>query len=535
VEPFHLSEEGILMRRLFALLGSVALLLALTGCDLTGENKPQPKPDKEPPNKVGAPGVPLPASPATHRVEKGPFKIEVALKGTLEAAEMTEVAFKHHGGPSLLGGAGPLTIVKVVEQGTPVKKGDVLLTFDLKKIDQAIRELEAERKIAELTFQVAKEEIPVMKKLLPLDLAAAERAKKQADDDLKRFLEVDRSQSEKAAQFAVKQANNMLENAKEELRHLEKMYKANDLTEETEEIIMKRQRNMVESARFFLEGAEIRRDQVLKVQLPRQEQGLKDNAAKQEMTLKKTKKTLELTTLQKELAFEKQKYDNTKAQERLDNMRKDRDAMTIKAPADGVVYYGKCTKGQWTTASMVAPKLIPGGTVQAEDVLMTIVKPRPLLVRATVEEKDAQYIHTGVKGKAHAVFNPDLKLTAHVNRIASVPTAPGQFEAVLNIDVAKNANALMPGMACTIKLVPYLKKDALAVPAAAVHSDDVDEDKHFVYLSTSAGKHEKRDVTVGRTWGGRVEILSGLEEGDVILLERPGAVKGPGEIKKGAS
>ena len=53
----------------------------------------------------------------------------------------------------------------------------------------------------------------------------------------------------------VKKAKDYLEYQKEELRQLEKMYGADDLTEETEEIVLKRQRDAVELAIFSLQRA----------------------------------------------------------------------------------------------------------------------------------------------------------------------------------------------------------------------------------------------------------------------------------------
>ena len=78
------------------------------------------------------------------------------------------------------------------------------------------------------------------------------------------------------------------------------------------------------------------------------------------------------------------------------------------------------------------------------------------------------------------------------------------------------ADDLMPGMACTVKFVPYAKKDAVVVPAAAVFEED---DKNFVEVMKD-GKREHRSVTVGRTNDGHTEILQGLHAGDEILLER---------------
>ena len=69
----------------------------------------------------------------------------------------------------------------------------------------------------------------------------------------------------KSAEFMVKYYNFMLDYEKDELEQLEKMYEADDLTEETEEIVLKRQRNSVEFAEFSLENAKLSRDETLKV------------------------------------------------------------------------------------------------------------------------------------------------------------------------------------------------------------------------------------------------------------------------------
>ena len=141
----------------------------------------------------------------------------------------------------------------------------------------------------DIALKQAAEELPLLEKSLPVDLAAAERSKTQVDEDLKKFLDIDRSQSERNAQFAVKRSTEYLEYSKEELRQLEKMYRSKDLTEETEEIIFRRQRFQVETSEFFLKEAELHRDQVLKIDLPRQEQRMRENAVKQAIDLEKAR------------------------------------------------------------------------------------------------------------------------------------------------------------------------------------------------------------------------------------------------------
>src|SRR5208282_4606198 len=126
------------------------------------------------------------AAPTIVKVEKGPFKVDVTLTGVFESARMSEVAVKPKAWSM------PLVVEKAAELGMPVKRGDILVELDREKIDKAIQDAEVELSLGELSLKHAEEELPVLEKLLPIDLAAAERAKTQADEDLSRFLEIDR-------------------------------------------------------------------------------------------------------------------------------------------------------------------------------------------------------------------------------------------------------------------------------------------------------------------------------------------------------
>jgi len=522
------------MVNLVRTLGCLALAGLFAGCEGLSDGKPAAKPDKPVAKKVNGTSGKVDTGPqGKHKVGKGPFKIEITFTGILEAEEMTEVAFR----PDYKGLVGPstLTVLKAVDHGTPIRKGDPLIRFDTARIDRAIRDLTNEHLQAELTIRLAAEELPLLEKSTPVELAVAERAMKQADEDLAKFVKVDRAEAIKAADFVVKNAANYLEYAKEELHQLEKMYRADDMREETEEIILKRQRNAVASATYSLKRAERQRDQVVKVDMPRKEQALKDALVKMTHALDKAKSTLPLTLTQKRLALAKLKYDQARSVARLHKLQKDRQAMNIKAPADGIVYHGKCQRGHWNTAA-VTDKLQPSGVVAADEVIITIVNPRPLFVRALIEEKDWHQVRPGIKGKAVATANSSLKLAAKVDKISAVPVSPGHFETRVAIEVPKDAEALMPGMACTIRLMSYSQANALAVPASAVFPDEVDDDKHFVYRADKTGKPVKRPVTVGKSFGDKVEIVAGLDEGDEIWLERPAETpNSPTGNKKGNS
>src|SRR5207244_2974829 len=159
----------------------------------------------------------------------------------------------------------------------------------------------------------------------------------------------------------------------------------------------------------------------LKVDLPRREQDLRDGAAKAAINWDKVHTTGPLTVNQKRLALEKAKYERARGAERLANLKKDRDLFTVKAPADGVVYFGRCVQGQWPAATGLTTRLQKGGSVQSDEVFMTIVGSGPATVRATVEEKDRSLVAVATGCKVTPAALPDSKLAGKIDRIGRVP------------------------------------------------------------------------------------------------------------------
>src|SRR5437588_9959844 len=103
-------------------LAAAATLLAL----VVWTQAPAQQGDKK---KAGADGLPAKEpvkKPATYKVEKKAFKIELSLKGVLQAEEVHEIAHRSTPTTGLPYHAGPLTVRSAVAHGTAVKKGDLL-------------------------------------------------------------------------------------------------------------------------------------------------------------------------------------------------------------------------------------------------------------------------------------------------------------------------------------------------------------------------------------------------------------------------
>src|SRR5262245_30361041 len=119
-----------------ALAGCVVLMAALVGVVVSQPARPAA--DDKPGAKDKSSADKPDAKKKTVKVEKKTFRIEVAAKGILEPEHAAEVAYRPQ--PVFEGRyhPGPLTVRTAVAHGASVRKGDVLVSFDTRKIDQAI-------------------------------------------------------------------------------------------------------------------------------------------------------------------------------------------------------------------------------------------------------------------------------------------------------------------------------------------------------------------------------------------------------------
>ena len=202
------------------------------------------------------------AKPATVKVKKSPFRIEVDLEGVFAPQKMRKISLRTKEWSAL-------SVLKAVEHGATVEEGDLLVSLDMEKIDRAIAEQEKDLQIAELSLKQAEEAMTAVEKTAPLDLEAARLAHRHAREDIKQYQQVERVAMDKIADFMLQMTKDQLEYQEEELHQLEKMYKGGDVTEETEKIVLKRTRDQVKLAKFKVELAKITHEAAKKFSLPR--------------------------------------------------------------------------------------------------------------------------------------------------------------------------------------------------------------------------------------------------------------------------
>jgi multidrug resistance efflux pump len=465
----------------------------------------------------------------THKVEPKRLKVEVPLDGTFVARKMEEVVLRPDAWTSY-------EIKEIVEHGAKVRRGQVLVKFDDEKIDQAIEDLELEQRLNELAIRRAEEDLPRQERMLAINLDNAERAEEEAKVDFERYNEIDRPLLVKRTEMSLRQSQFNLDYEKDELEQLEKMYAADDLTEETEEVVLKRQRDLVQFAEFSLESAKIRHDQTLNILLPRVDVDMKQSLELAQIGLARAKMASTIDVNRGRYELEQRKQARARSIERHAKLIADRGLMELKSPADGVVYYGQCVDGRWTDMTSLLNRLKPHNNVSPGTIVMTILEPRPLYVAANVDEAKRPEVAANQKVKIAPPAEGSQRLDGKVTKVSPIPTGAGRFAVEFEVDGGNMPDWIVAGVTCKLRVTTYDKADALTVPKAAVRSDEDDEDKKFVWLVTDPdneeAKPERRDVTVGKASGDDVEITKGLKKGDVISLDDEKAKQAAADAKQ---
>jgi HlyD family secretion protein len=448
-----------------------------------------------------------PEAPATHTIKKGALKSKAQVDAVIEPRQMEAVKLVPKSWSDF-------TVQEVVAHGAQVKKGDILIRFESDKLKDQLEDLEAERPAARIAFELATAELENLEQSTPAKLEAAKRLFRNADEDYSYFESTGRPQREKSAKFSLKSAEQRLENAAEELKQLMKMYEADDVTEETEEIILKRQKYAVEAAEFFLQSSKLSTTRDLEVFIPREYENLKNNRRDQELALTLAEQNLPKALAKKKLDHEKMKRDQKKAEKKLADLKSDMELLAVESPIEGIVFYGANENGKWSTGGTVSKKLIPGGKISANEVIMTIVNPTDLVLKATIAEADLGNFEQGMKGTASPISAPKKKLPVKLEKLGDLPLPGGGFEAQISFKPEKSLR-LVPGMTCKVSFTEGNGGEQLLAPKDAVFGD---ADAKYVYLAKGA---KKRAVKVGESDDKMTAITDGLSSGDQILLKKP--------------
>jgi RND family efflux transporter MFP subunit len=191
------------------------------------------------------------------------------------------------------------------------------------------------------------------------------------------------------------------------------------------------------------------------------------------------------------------------------------DYSRITAPFNGVVTWRYADTGSLIQAGTSNAGSMPVVKVAQVDVLRLRL-PVPESLAAFVKVGDSATIRVGATGRT---------FTGKVSRNTGALDSSTRSMQV-EIDVPNGDGKLNPGMYADVTLNIQRAGDALVVPVQAV---DRSGSQPFVMLVDSSNHVQKRAVQIGVATPNRVEILGGVNQGDLVIVANLASFQ-PGEL-----
>lgn len=204
------------------------------------------------------------------------------------------------------------------------------------------------------------------------------------------------------------------------------------------------------------------------------------------------------------------KTEVTRAEISMDNARQRLKETKIYAPMDGVITSRPVQTGQIIASGI---SNVGGGTT-----LMTLSDLSRLFIDANVDESDIGKIREGQKAVITADAFPGQRFTGEVVRVAAKGATNSNvvtFEVKIEVD-SSGLNILKPEMTANVDIQADRKEDVLVLPNEAIQFG---RGGYYVMLDKDNNTSGVRTmIKPGITDGLNTEIISGVEEGDKVIL-----------------
>lgn len=152
---------------------------------------------------------------ATFVVKRGPLRISVTESGTIQGLEQIIIKSEVEG---------RTTILSLVEEGTSVKKGDLLVELDASQLVDTRIDQEISVQNAEAAFIRAREDLAVIENQAKSNTEEAQLALRFAKLDLRKYLEGEYQNQHKEAESLITLAKEELQIAEEKLTWTKRLF-----------------------------------------------------------------------------------------------------------------------------------------------------------------------------------------------------------------------------------------------------------------------------------------------------------------------
>ncbi len=273
---------------------------------------------------------------------------------------------------------------------------------------------------------------------------------------------------------------------------------------------------------YVREGDQVRKGQTLAV--------IDDGGMSSQLAQLKTQAALAKTTFERrkrlwdqkigsEIDFLSAKSNYEAAQNSVDQASSQLGKSTIRAPFSGII--DDVIKDQGTVVS-------PG----AGSEVFRIVNLSDMYITVDVPET---YLGDVAKGKEAMVYFPVLRdsITTQIRETGNF-IKPSNRSFSVEIPVPNKNGKIKPNLTAKVSLNDYTSEEAILIPSSIISENA--EGEQYVYVaeapnSDNEATAKKSIITTGKTQGGQIEVLSGIENGNQVIKEGARTVKDGQKVK----
>ncbi len=444
----------------------------------------------------------------TFVVKRGPLRISVTESGTIQAREQIILKCEVEG---------RTTILSLVEEGTRVEEGELLVELDVSQLLDAKIDHEIRVQNTEAAFVGARENLAVVENQAQSDVDKAELAFEFAKQDLKKYQEGEYLNQRKEMESQITLAKEELQTSEEKLKWSQKLYEKEYISQtelQIDELAMHKKKLDLELAENNLRLLE-------DFTHPRELAELESDVSQAEMALERTKRKARADVVQaeaelraKESEFERQKDKLKKNEEQIAKTK-------IYAPADGLVIYATSAKSRGWRGN--DEPLTEGREVREQEELIYLPTASAVKAEVKVHETSLQKVKAGLPVMVTVDALPGRRFTGRVEKIAPLPDAQMVWMnpdlKVYNTEVYLEGEGdyLRTGMSCKAEIIIEEYEDVIYIPVQAVLRI---AGSPTVYVQSGRG-FEPRKVETGLDNNRMMRIIQGLQPGEVVLLTPP--------------
>lgn len=434
--------------------------------------------------------------------ETGEFTVALPAGGSLEAVDQVTVRNEV---------PGQTRIISIVEEGSFVKEGDLLVELDSADIETRLSasEIAYQQSVSQVAEFEERTETIASENVIRLN--DMELALEFAEENLVKYEEGEWPQLKKNAESAITLATEELRRAQDRLIGTEKLEEKGYAT--SSELIA--DKLVVQRREIELESANESLRLLTKFDYPqklRQLQANRDNAKiRLERTVRQNATLLEkakqqLASIRTTLALREKS---------LEELREARTHTRILAPQDGLVVYEKAPN--WRQEPVEE-----GSTVRERQTLISLPDVSKMKVPVDIYENQISLVKAGMRAYVHIDALPGQRFLGEVRSVATMPepsrdSNPSNRVYKAEVTLDETIPDIKPGVTARVEVLIAELKDVIKVPLQAVVAI---EDRQFCYIRKN-GENVPVEVEIGLFDSDFVQILTGLENGDEVVLAPP--------------